>query len=631
MAQFSTVAEFLDPKNNHAPTKAEHALITACREGRPCILGDGTLPPGPTPDRTIRADLLRLLITGATPACGLHPSGVWLQGAHIPETLDLRFTKCRGRCALDACRFDGKPQFEQAKFAQLSLRGSHLPGLFAQDMKVKGGLFLRNLTAKGTVDVNGTKIGGQLVCTGANLDGTNPDGSMGKALNAQGVEVGDSLFLSDMTAKGTVNLASARIGGQLSCVGANFDGAGDVAMYAHGVEIGAGIFLESLTAKGTVYVNDSKIGGSLDCSGANLDGAGGMALGAYGIEVGGIGLGDLTAIGTVHLSGTKIAGQLYCERASLDGGGGEALDAQRLHVAQSFIFRRLKSINGIVRLVAAHVGDLSDDNASWPKAQGELLLDGFTYDRIVAASTDAKDRLPWLERGSTIDGQFRPQPYTQLAKVLRQMGHHRDARLVLAEQARRLGVEARRLKQLKPDGTRRLVFENPLADARHVLSYGFDLLLRGVAGYGHRPFNSVIALAVLFLVATTLAHFTWTNGSFAPNSDVILTSPGWLQAEAADCVPAPLPGCDKNPAKTWSDDPARGLDWDSFNPIGYGADLVIPILDLGQTDAWAPSKDRGDMGWLLWWGRWVLAALGWIVTALGAAAITGIMQRNAPD
>ena len=73
------------------------------------------------------------------------------------------------------------------------------------------------------------------------------------------------------------------------------------------------------------------------------------------------------------------------------------------------------------------------------------------------------------------------------------------------------------------------------------------------------------------------------------------------------------------------------MDWDSFNALGYAADLVIPILDLGQESAWAPSKDRGAWGFHLWWGRWVFAAMGWIITALGAAAVTGIIQRDKPE
>jgi hypothetical protein len=36
------------------------------------------------------------------------------------------------------------------------------------------------------------------------------------------------------------------------------------------------------------------------------------------------------------------------------------------------------------------------------------------------------------------------------------------------------------------------------------------------------------------------------------------------------------------------------------------------------------------LGWWLWWLRWPLEGAGWLVTALGVAAITGIMQRNQP-
>ncbi|WP_299554191.1 hypothetical protein [uncultured Tateyamaria sp.] len=73
---------------------------------------------------------------------------------------------------------------------------------------------------------------------------------------------------------------------------------------------------------------------------------------------------------------------------------------------------------------------------------------------------------------------------------------------------------------------------------------------------------------------------------------------------------------------------APGRDWETFNRYAYGFDVVIPIIDFGQTDAWAPSTNRGLWGWHLWWGRWVLSVMGWIVTALGAAAITGIIRRE---
>ena len=54
----------------------------------------------------------------------------------------------------------------------------------------------------------------------------------------------------------------------------------------------------------------------------------------------------------------------------------------------------------------------------------------------------------------------------------------------------------------------------------------------------------------------------------------------------------------------------------------------IPIIDFGQTVHWGPSAGRGPWGLWLWRASFFLAAAGWIVTALGAAAITGIIRRE---
>ena len=110
-------------------TKAEKALITACRAGEPCILNGGKLPGKDAADApSIRAELIRALALQAT---SLHETGVVLIGAVITGTLDLRFAKCRGRLVLQTCRFLEEPQMTQTELAQLSLDGSHLPGLFA--------------------------------------------------------------------------------------------------------------------------------------------------------------------------------------------------------------------------------------------------------------------------------------------------------------------------------------------------------------------------------------------------------------------------------------------------------------------------------------------------------------------
>jgi len=147
-----------------------------------------------------------------------------------------------------------------------------------------------------------------------------------------------------------------------------------------------------------------------------------------------------------------------------------------------------------------------------------------------------------------------------------------------------------------------------------------DRVARWTIGYGYAPARSLWTLAGLIGIAWLLAHLAWDEGSFAPNSGPILLSDGWASVQAAD-----------NPAEVWATDTALGGDWESFHALAYGFDVVVPLIEIGQTQAWAPSTERGPMGRMLWWARWVLTVLGWIVTALGAAAVTGIVQRGQPE
>jgi hypothetical protein len=499
--RFKSIAEFLALTGDDAPTTAERDLIAATKAGRDCYLCDRKNPSRPTAatDATrIRASLLRLLITGGSKDCNLHDRGVTLIGGWIKGTLNLAYCSARGQTVLRHSHFAEKPRFEAARFHLLSLRNSAFPnGLFAQSVRVKGSLFLTDISASCTVDVNAANIGEQLNFEGATLDG--------------GKDAEDAQIM--------------------------------------------------------------------------------------------------------------------------------ALSAQRMKVTASFLFRSVGQVTGRIDLTAAQVGDLVDDAKSWPIGPDQLLLDGFTYDRLAGtAPTTLAARRKWLCAGSHWQGEFRPQPYTQLARVLRQMGHAGEARKVLMERTCLQAKTTRASRKVVPNGDVSVGFRSLWADVRNLGHWIGDRFAFWVAGYGHAPLRSLWCLIVLFGLGTFLAHVTWKEGSFAPNSAVILDSSGWATATAIDCHPVNPGVCDWNPANTWAntftanaDTPTQGADWDSFNRYGYAADLVIPFLDLGQTDAWAPSKDRGDWGWWLWWLRWVLAAAGWIVTGLGVAAVTGVMQRNQPD
>ena len=79
---------------------------------------------------------------------------------------------------------------------------------------------------------------------------------------------------------------------------------------------------------------------------------------------------------------------------------------------------------------SAHTSILADAFSFWPQNDG-LILDGFTYDRFAESLPDTHARLDWLHRGSRRELNFYPQPYTQLATVLRRTGFEREARTVL--------------------------------------------------------------------------------------------------------------------------------------------------------------------------------------------------------
>ena len=107
-------------------------------------------------------------------------------------------------------------------------------------------------------------------------------------------------------------------------------------------------------------------------------------------------------------------------------------------------------------------------------------------------------------------------------------------------------------------------------------------------------------------------------GDMAPNAAPILISADWV--EATETAPG-------NPAVFWSAPGAAGQDYETFSALAYSADLFIPIMNFGQESAWAPSTSRGALGRIAWWVRWIAKIIGWVVTALGAGAITGLIRR----
>ncbi|APG48092.1 hypothetical protein [Phaeobacter porticola] len=416
--------------------------------------------------------------------------------------------------------------------------------------------------------------------------------------------------------------AGLKTGGQLSCIGTEFKNEDEIALDLQGADIGHDLFLRSAKIFGEADLNGLKTGGQLSCIGTEFKNKDGKALNLQNADIGqSLFLSSAKIFGEAYLIGLKTGGHLDCTAAEFQNKDGRALNLQNANIARGFIFRDQTAVQGVVDLNAARCGELVDDPDCWPDdaQNGEnLILDGFTYHRIFGP-TDARTRLNWLARGDTWRGEFFPQPYKQLAKVLHDMGHETDATKVRVALGKKLRHHARKERIANAKHPIQRLWAMATTPAL-LIWHSLSLLL---TGHGFRPERSLIALVLLWGLATLPAHLAWEEGSFAPNSAVALQSGGWATYHADDNHP-PHP----NPAKDWSLTSTIGRDWESFNRYAYAADLVVPIIDLGQTDAWAPSTTRGPWGWHLWWARWVFTLAGWIVTALGAAALTGIIRRE---
>lgn len=221
------------------------------------------------------------------------------------------------------------------------------------------------------------------------------------------------------------------------------------------MEIGSDVFFDNgFTAFGAVSLHSAKIGGQFSCAGGRFENPGNRAFNCEAIEV----VGDVylrngfVAIGTVDLQRAAIRGHLMCQ----GGQFGNFLQCMNMNVGGGFFWENVTRRPIKVDLTDAKVESLRDDAESWDEVV-YLRLSGFRYARVISdmdtsgrlrwlgekdeaqieVTIEAKDGgvLPWLHRAG--EKKFDPQPYSQLAGVLRAQGNAHGAARVLEVRERR--------------------------------------------------------------------------------------------------------------------------------------------------------------------------------------------------
>ncbi|MFL6856370.1 MAG: hypothetical protein ACJ8EB_00515 [Allosphingosinicella sp.] len=316
------------------------------------------------------------------------------------------------------------------------------------------------------------------------------------------------------------------------------------------------------------------------------------------------------AVGEVRCMRGVFGGDLDCEAATFRNPGGVAFNGRSIVVERGLLWRRLKEVRGVISLDSASVCDLVDDRASWLKAD-YLILDGLQYRRISGSgmSAEAQLRIAWLkhQRPSMYGAEFWPQPWEHLARVLREMGHVEDARLVAMEQ-QRVMRRMRVIGNRKPFPFRnrtaswmekkRISITNRFTRSLHIL-YG------ALAGYGYRPLRTVGWMWLVWTISFALDASANSRGVFVPRN---------RDAPISNAAGAPVEG-------------------NSFNPAIYALDAMLPVVDLKQESDWAPiggGPDGAGVGWARTARAlgWADILFGWIASLLLVAAVGRLVQKD---
>jgi hypothetical protein len=583
-------------------TQAERRLVDAAKKGE---VDDYTSPASADNDaadgaawdeaRTVHADTIYQLVTQTNPAWPVHAKGVQIKGARIRGPLDFRGAQIECPIAFVGCYLDEAITLTDASARSIRLTGTHVFGIEAGQLTVDGSVFLnQGFDAKGEVNLLAAKIEGQLVCT---------RGIFENGLNADFLKVGTVAFNTGFNAKGEVSLVGAKIDGQLQCGGGTFA----KRLNAGFLKVGSVFLNNGFNAKGDVNLAGAEIDGQLQCGGGIFE----KGLNASALKVGSVFLGDgFTSKGVVRLFSATIDGALVCTGGTFENnlvadslkvgrvlfnrvdvkGHVQAFSAKgEVSLVNAEIDAELNCSGGIFEggldLRRAHAGSLADDEDSWP-AGGKLLLDGFDYtiSSNDGVPRDAKRRLNWIERGpSGPKDPFLPQPYEQLARVLHAMGDDAGARKVSIKeqwelrQQGRLGISAR----------------------------AWNWFLYITVGYGYRAWFSIVwAVVVVAIGAAVFQYATFLRATNAKVSAPVVAAGTAPQKQPGEGAASKLP-----------------------HPVLYSIDVFLPFADIDQKKTWK-LDDKGDffLAYQVWYLFEEIA--GWVLTALLAAAATGLLKKQ---
>ena len=530
-------------------------------------------PPDPKVDdvrwkhvcRTLTARFLQDLLVKAPWREGVPFGGVRIKGARIIGNIELEGANPIRPIEIVGSRIEGAVNLRRVRTESfISFDGSVIRDAFdAEGLRSESDLSLGNgAVFMDDVSLKAAKIDGRIDMDGASVNGT---------LNAENLRLGITLHMASRGEnKATYNeviLRGAKVTGLLSMDGAKVEGT----LNADNLQVGGALHMRSQGVNNATFkriiLRSAKIAGQLSMIGATVDGE----FNGEFLQVGGSFLmrseAENAIFKNMDLHSSHVAGSLDLRGATLAN-----VDLSTASIGADFMLGSTVW-TGVLNLRNAHIGNLMDEqDGAWPNRQGQLLLDGFTFNRLGGHTGETETQMRmrgmiWWDKWARLDPDYSPFPYAQLAAAWISSGD-RDA----ANEIRYFGREREREEAWK---------------RHHWGTWLFQTILRDVAGYGI-GFYTFRVLGWVLSLSLAFAALLW-----------------WFS-----------PGTRNEP---------KGAFW------CFGASLsrLLPVIELNKefTDFFNdPTRQR-----LTFWPTIVFSALGiigWILGAVLIVALSSLTQSQ---
>ena len=563
----------------------ERRLLEHCKVAKVLELGNER-PTEKTVDNEIRGEFLRVLIlsnnqeideNGTKYILKIDPKGLNVQGAYISGTFDFSFCNTDLPFVFLNSVFEKKINLSDSKIRSLSLSGSKVFGINAQGLICQGDIFLINdFESTGKVDFISAQIGASLYCENGKFYNEND-----RALICNGAKIEGAVFLRNgFESKGEVNFGSAQMF-ELSCTKGKFNNKNGIALNCNCAKIKGSVFLnDGFEATGEVNFASTQIGSNLEAINGKFDNENGTVL-------------------TCNRS--KIEGSVFLNDSFGEKG---KLNFALTQIGKSLIFSNVQNISVLI-LNFAQINRLNGDF----KNVFIIYLDGLKYEHLDIKDLSFNTFKNWLDKMP----EFKPQPYKQLAKVLRNMGHNEDANDIMIKYNEEL-----RKKDF-------------LTCNRLFISI-LKWIYAKTAGYGYKPMSVIKWMSIVWLLCSL---FYWNASKvavFAPTNPLVFQKKDYYEChveENGTALSDIFNWKKYNNTNNWIDSKLEG-EYTTFNPFMYSLDVILPIVDLQVEKDWGQyvSSNNGTLNDFTRWIMWFEILFGWIYSLILVAILSGLAKNE---